>query len=526
MKRFLNVFWKPSLAILAYPILLALVLEVLIQGKGFSIAYNLLENIVFGTLVFLAINQLPTIKFGKQIANILIISFYLILIIETALFLLFQTRFNASYIYVILNTNFTEVKEFSSVYYQYNLLWLVLFLLPLLPIFSKRIYKRVKIKSVGLLSSLVLIGLLLSVLKFSELIVYNLPYITIKSFSQYQDQLDSINNFKEREELITATTVTDNETIVVVIGESATRKHLGIYGYKRNTTPGFEKLSDSLVVYKNVISSHVYTTGSMFDIFTLSNYEKPNTSTPLISFIKNAGYRVFWLSNQRPVGFHDNLVSRLASAADESIFLNYNDYRNNTSYDEVLIPKLKEKLLVKDKKVIFVHLAGNHYSYDKRYPKDFDKFSSEKPSKKNKIIDTYDNAILYTDFVVSEMLHNVQTKTTKSAFIYFSDHGEEVYDTVDFFGHFEDKPTSTMYEVPFLVYVSHDFEKPEDFQIDESRAYMLDDFPHSLTHLMGIESESLKKSRSIFSSQFLPRKRYIKNGLDFKTLKIKENKIP
>ena len=357
----------------------------------------------------------------------------------------------------------------------------------------------------------------------SELIVYNLPYVTIKSYSQYQNQVNSINTFKDQENDIATNVVTENDAIVVVIGESATSKHHGIYDYYRETTPRLKKLSDSLLIYRNVISSHVYTTGSIYDIFTLSNYENPEESTSLISFIKNAGYKVYWLSNQRPVGFHDNLVSRLASAADESMFLNYNDYRHKTSYDEVLLPKLKEKLSNDGKKVIFLHITGNHYAYDKRYPKEFNTFSSKEKTKKNKIIDTYDNAILYTDFIVSEMIKIVQQEELKSALLYFSDHGEEVYDTVDFFGHFEDKPTTSMYEVPFLVYMSSDFEKPLDFEYDENRAYMLDDFPHSLTHFMGIESELLKKNRSVFSSQFKTRKRIIQDSLDFDLFKLKEN---
>ncbi|MCP4971094.1 MAG: sulfatase-like hydrolase/transferase [Arcobacter sp.] len=524
MKRYLNVYWKTCFALLAYPIILAFILEISIQGIGYSVFQNLIENILFAVLIFLAINQLSGIKFGKKIANILIIFFYLILIIETGLFLLFQTRFNASYIYVILNTNYNEVKEFSSVYYNYNLFWLLLFLVPLLSVFSKKIYKQVKANTINLIGSLILIVFVLSVLKFSELIIYNLPYIAVKSYGQYQDQVNSINTFKDQEEYFDTKLVTENETIVVVIGESATSKHMGIYGYHRETTPRFSKLSDSLIVYNDVISSHAYTTGSIYDIFTLSNYENPKKSTPLISFIKNAGYKVFWLSSQRPIGFHDNLVSRLASAADESLFLNYNDYLNKTPYDEVLLPKLKEKLTIEGKKVIFVNITGNHYAYEKRYPKEFDKFSSDNNTKKSKIIDTYDNAILYTDFVVSEMIKTVQQEELKSALIYFSDHGEEVYDTSDFFGHFEDKPTSTMYEVPFLVYMSPSFERPLDFTIDESRAYMLDDFPHSLTHFMGIESDLLKKERSIFSDKFKARKRIIQDSLDFNTFKLLNKK--
>ncbi|MFC4721530.1 phosphoethanolamine transferase [Geojedonia litorea] len=369
-----------------------------------------------------------------------------------------------------------------------------------------------------------MIIIFLGVLKFAHLVDWNLPYVTLKSYVQYQNQVKSFNDFNNEEKIIQTKVHTDNDVIVIILGESATRKHMGIYGYPRETTPNLNRRSDSLIVYRNVISSHVYTTESIYDILTLSNYERPQASNSLLDYLKNSGYKVYWLSNQRPVGFHDNLVSRLASAADESFFLSYNDFRHVTLLDEVLLPKLNDRLSHHGKKVIFIHLIGNHYAYDKRYPEQFAKFTSEEMNKKNKFIDSYDNSILYNDFIVSEIIKAVDLKAQKSAVIYLSDHGEEVYDIADFFGHFADKPTSSMYEVPFLVFMSETFQKPDDFVIDESRAYMLDDFPHSLTHFMGIESELLDKDRSIFSASFKERKRMVHDSLQFETFKLNENR--
>lgn len=523
-KNYLNLYWKQSTILLGYPLVLAFILEITVREIGYSTFLNLIENILFAIIILLVINKLAGLKFGKKLANFIIITYYAILFVETGLYLLFQTRFNAAYIYIVLNTNYIEIKEFSSVYYERNIIWLLLFFIPLLSFFPKKIYKRAKAKSNSLVFSSVFILIILGFLKYSKLIDWNLPYVTVKSYVQYQKQMNVFDEFNKEEKNIQIKLVTQNDVIVVVIGESTTRRHMNIYGYQRKTTPRLKELSDSLAIYKNVISSHVYTTASIFNIFTLSNYENPNAPNTLIDYLKNAGYQVFWLSNHRPVGFYDNLVSRLASAADESFFLSFNDFRHNTLYDEVLIPKLNERLSKKGKKVIFMHLIGNHYAYKKRYPKIFSEFTSKEKNSKNEIIDTYDNAILYNDFIVSEIIKTVNQKAQKSAVIYFSDHGEEVYDIVDFFGHFQDKPTSTMYEVPFLVYMSPTFEKPNDFIIDESRRYMLDDFPHSLTHFMGIESELLKKSRSIFSTNFQTRKRIIQDSLDFESFKLNENK--
>ncbi|WP_299112989.1 phosphoethanolamine transferase [uncultured Winogradskyella sp.] len=524
MREYFNIYLKPSVAILLYPVLLSLMLEIIIHEIEFSTFLNLAENILFAVVVLIMVNLLSYFKYGKTLANFIIGAFYLMLIIETGLYLLFQTRFNASYIYVILNTNYNEVREFSIVYYNKNLFWLLLFFVPLFPFFKGKIFKKVNSISKKLRPNFIAIIIILAILKFSGLIVYNLSYITIKSYVQYNEQIESINASINSKNNLKTELVTDNDVVVVVIGESASRKHMEIYGYSRNTNPNLKALSDSLVVYNNVISSHAYTTGSIKDIFTLSNYETPNAANTLINYVKSAGFRVVWLSNHRAVGVHDNLVSRLASSSDETLFLNYNDFRKNTLHDEVLLPKIKNKLSEKGKKVIFVHLVGSHYAYNKRYPDSFIKFSSAEENKKDEIIDTYDNSILYTDFILSEIIDSVKNINQKSAVLYFSDHGEEVYDVANYFGHFEDKPTSSMYEVPFFVYMSPTFERPEGFVVDESRPYMLDDFPHSFAHLIGIESDSLSKSRSIFSDNFKARKRIIQENIDFDEFKSIENK--
>ena len=524
MKNFLNIRWKSSIILLFFPVFLAITFEVFIQEVNFTTFPNFVENILFGVLFLVLINTLLCFGLPKKAISLLIVTYYLIFIFETGLYLLFQTRMNAAYLHVVLNTNYQEVREFSGVYFEKNLYWLILFILPLFKFFPKKIFRTSKFNAYQLMLGTVILLFLVIVFKLNNLGKWNLPYITVKSFIQYKQQIDVINKYKESSRDIVVKSTLDNETIVVVVGESTTRNHMEIYGYKRATTPQLKILSDSLIIYKDVISSHVYTTASISDIFTLSNYETSGNKYSLIDFIKKSGYKVSWLSNQRAVGVNDNLVSRLASSAHETMFLSYNDFRHVTLHDEVLLEKLSDKLKFRDRKVIFLHLIGTHYDYSKRYPDDFSKFNSENNSKQNVIIDTYDNAVLYNDYIVSEVIKLVSKTSQKSAVIYFSDHGEEVYDTVDYFGHFDDKPTPAMYEIPFLVYLSKDYIKPKDFVIDTSRKYMLDDFPHSLSHLIGIEGDLLETNRSIFSTKFDERKRVIRDSLDFDVFKRKQTK--
>lgn len=519
MKHFLNKKYRPSIVLVFFPVILSFLLESIVQEINFTSFPNFIENFLFAIVFFLIINLFITLKVYKKLIVFFLIIYYLVFFIESGLYLLFQTRMNAAYLYVVLNTNFHEVREFSDVYFENNLYWLLLFFIPLLNFFPKQIFRKPQFKLKQTVLNCFIILVVAVIFKIYNFGKWNLPYTSIKSYLQYKQQIDNINKYKEENKNITVNRIADNKTIVVVVGESTTRNHMEIYGYHRATTPRLKALSDSLIVYKDIISSHVYTTASMFDIFTLSNYETPKNSHSLLSYLKKSDYKVFWLSNQRPVGLNDNLVSRLASTADESVFLSYNDFRHITLHDEILLEKLKEKLKYQQRKVIFLHLIGTHYDYSKRYPDSYSIFYSEDNTKENKLIDTYDNAVLYNDYIVSQVIKLVSKASKKSAVIYFSDHGEEVYDTADYFGHFDDKPTPAMYEIPFCLYLSKDFEKPDDFIVDTSRKYMLDDFSHSLTHLIGIQSEFLETNRSVFSKKFRERQRIIKDSIDFDTFK-------
>ncbi len=503
------------------PVFLAFFLEASAEGiMSYGILPNFFENVLFTVVIFLCAQQFITFYRYNFVIHILILSHYVALIVEVGLYLLFQIRMNAAYVHVVLNTNLEEASEFTNVYFQSRLFWLVLFVVPIGLFFSKQQKLSIRFDMKRTLKALIICLLIAGAFRFFHLGKWNLPFISTKSYFEYRAQIKAINEFKNKTINLEVETLSANKTVVVIVGESTGRQHMSLYGYKNKTTPKLEALSDSLLVYNDVISSNVYTTGSMYDILTLSNYEDPEQSIPLFSYLKAANYKVFWLSNQRAVGFNDNMISRLAALADESVFLSHNDFRNKTLYDAVLLDKLEEKLKVEEKKIIFLHLIGTHYDYSKRYPDTFSIFDTEHDTPKARIVATYDNAILYNDFIVSEVINKTKYKE-KSAVLYFSDHGEEVFDKANYFGHFQNKPTVAMYEIPFLVYLSKDFESPKDFVIDVSRKYMLDDMPHSLMHLMGIKSELLKDSRSIFSAKFEDRKRMINKGLEFDDFKSK-----
>lgn len=63
----------------------------------------------------------------------------------------------------------------------------------------------------------------------------------------------------------------------------------------------------------------------------------------------------------------------------------------------------------------------------------------------------YDNANLYNDHVVASLIKDFKAADPNGFPVYFSDHGEEVYDTPPHKtqGRNEDNPTRHMYTIPF-----------------------------------------------------------------------------
>lgn len=549
---------KYSYLFLLYPIVVLSIVVTSNTGKSFTP-----ERIIFlHLLLYFGAYFFTNKKLSILYVRFIYITTLLMAFFEAAYVSIYKERITTSTAFILLETNFSETKEYLYEYFTPGIFLLALiFLIPSVFILIgvkkaiqqytfKNAFKAIFIDIrtlVIFIESLWLktqhkawkkwlIGVVLLVLGTviylkSNHHKYHAAFQLFSGYEKYQQEVEKYKAFfSDSEKSSYLKTVQknkndDKETLIITIGESTTKHHLGIYGYHRNTTPNLAKINDELVVFNDVISPHTHTIPALEKVLTFGTTNNPSDKElgSLVQLVKAAGYKTYWISNQIPVGINETMVTMLSKAADYSYFTNLGGEKELHSLDERVLPIIKKALSDKSaKKVIFVHLLGTHTQYKNRYPKSFNQFK-DVPStpfgtqQAFDAINQYDNAVLYNDFVISEIISLLKSNATpneKQQMIYFSDHGEDVYQTVDFNGHSESIGSYPMFEIPF-VFWSNNKNELKKYKPFADRKYMTDDFIYSVADLLNITFEGMKNENSIFHPTFQTKQRIVKQHIDF-----------
>ncbi|OEJ98983.1 hypothetical protein A8C32_07315 [Flavivirga aquatica] len=518
-------------------IIVAFIFECIFNQIALNIIYNLIENIFFAiTLIcplYLFTNN-NNKRFSIYYFAFSFLIFSISIYFETVYYYLFKTPFSASAIFVALDSNLEETKEFIDFYVDIpiSLFTFLIFVITSIVIF--------RINKISLINTVVkninrfkVMGLLIGILiflKFSKLIVFNVPYLMVKSNIEYYIESKKLGDYKENKNgdfhnIYKRPSKEEQEVFVIIVGESTSRTHLGLYNYYRETTPELIKRKEELLIYKDVISPHAFTVGALTKILTLGNYENPEkiSEGSIIQLINSVGYETYWLSNQRPIGPYESMITKISLSAKNYKFLTTTIAGNSKVLDGELLNEFNEVINndVK-KKVIFIHLMGTHHHYKNRYPEEFNQFHEEpvtdfRSEENFTKINHYDNAILYNDFLVSSVIKKLDSLNTKSFALYFSDHGEEMFDDINMAGHNEDIYSQKMFEIPFFVWQSKKYKKEKKIPFVEDRKYMIDDLFHSIADLLDIKANEVEYTRSIFNEHFKERKRVVKDTVNYDT---------
>ncbi len=521
---FKGVFWLVALA-LAVPLV-----GLCINYEAFSL------RMIWLPVLWVAVLLLPYVLLQKR---------FLYVAVATLLFIdgfvnlfhwcILKCPLNASSIFVFMNTNYSEATEFMTVKMTPLLLLLVpyvlLFVLTLKHIPDLAFRKKSEIivwSALWLFVALFFAENMISG-RFLRLCVPDVERALVSFYVESK----AYKNLKKRDlyDVNAQMTTSDSTLVVVVIGESCNRNHMGIYGYHRPTTPRLASRND-IWVFDNVISANSNTLSSVMLFLTENNmdFQRPMDSCiHIFDVLHTTPYKSYWLSNQSPIGLWDNGVSNLASNADVVSFVNVMssssmESTQMASFDQKLFEPLGKALSENEKhKVVFLHLMGCHTQYNRRYPRGFAHFKGAK-DKRGKVVDAYDNAIYYSDFVVDSVfstlaVYSQQHPKVRISALYFSDHGENVYDEGDYCGHdYSGKIPHANVEIPFVLWFSESQQaslQSENVCLEQRlhAPYMIDDLFHTLMDLAAVRASCFDDRRSLVNKGFdASRKRILEDG--------------
>lgn len=225
------------------------------------------------------------------------------------------------------------------------------------------------------------------------------------------------------------------ELMVMVVGETARADRFSLNGYHKETNPMLTK--QGVVSLSNVSSCGTSTSVSVPCMFSALGRKEYDKETALnqqnaLDVLAAHGVKILWRDNN-------------SDSKGVATRLKVEDFRTPTlnpacegeCRDIGMLTGLAQYIEARKGKDILIvfHQMGNHGpEYYKRYPKEFEKFKPVcttgelKDCSQEEIDNSYDNAVLYTDYFLSKVIDFLKKydDDRATAMLYVSDHGESL----------------------------------------------------------------------------------------------------
>lgn len=513
--------------------------QAIIYFSGIADFFGLTQALIMSLLWLVPVMLFP--GSGKLIAGITGVVLWTSSLFSMGYLALYHQDFSQSVIFIIFESNWAESSEFLHSYFA----WWMLPALAVYTLIPWLIWRRLQPVGGTPVTRLLLtfaIGLAVCWPMLDRVIInkgsladgFNrqadsmepvAPWQLVMGYIKYRQALSNAENRllasdKPPLEGLVDSNAETPSTLVLVIGESTNSRRMGIYNYYRDTTPRLKAMSDELLVFDQVYAPRPYTVESLAQALSFADQLQPKLyleKPTLVDVMKQAGYRTYWITNQQTQTQRNTLLTTFSKQADEQVYLNNNRSQNSAQYDEVVFRPFEDFLnRPESKKFILVHLIGTHRAYRYRYPESFKIFDDNedlppwvRKKRQRREYNEYDNSVLYNDFVVATLIERMKKSAQNGYLVYFSDHGEEVYDYPYhlFAGREESAPTPAMYSVPFLVWRSESWKRNNRIDIPYDmthRMYSLSDFFHTWMDLAGIRFSGFDPVKSVINRQYTP----------------------
>ncbi|MGM9697544.1 MAG: nicotinate (nicotinamide) nucleotide adenylyltransferase [Prevotella sp.] len=342
--------------------------------------------------------------------------------------------------------------------------------------------------------------------------------------------------------------------IVFIMGESYNKHHSQLYGYNYETTPLQLKRKErgELTVFSDVVSCWNLTSFVFKNVFSLHAVGDSGEwcDYPLFPEVfRKAGYNVTFITNQfLPQAkeaiydfsggfFLNNPILSEAQFDVRNSKLHRLDGGMIIEYDR-LKDSIPNRKLTGDNRLTIIHLMGQHTTYGYRYPKEYKRYHAKdydwpSLSHKNKmILADYDNATLYNDYIIDELLKRWEDEDV--VVVHMSDHGEEAFgDGMPIFGRqhsaeVDYRLAHEEFEVPFWIWCSKKYRRNHPDVVKCIKAakdlpFMTDNLPHLLLYLAGIRCPDYRSDYNPLEEDYnVERPRILKGQVDYNKLKIEE----
>ncbi|HCD8032109.1 TPA: phosphoethanolamine transferase EptA [Klebsiella aerogenes] len=291
---------------------------------------------------------------------------------------------------------------------------------------------------------------------------------------------------------------------IVVLGETSRAENFSLGGYDRETNPRLKQ--DDVVYFPKTTSCGTATAVSvpcMFSNMPRAHYDEElaHHQEGVLDILQRAGIQVLWNDND---GGCKGACDRVPHQNVTNLNLS-GECIDGECYDDVLFHNLDSYIdNLQQDGIIVLHAIGSHGpTYYNRYPAEFKKFTPTcdtneiQSCTQKQLTNTYDNTILYVDYVVDKAIKLLQSKQDRftTSLVYLSDHGESLgEDGVYLHGLPYSIAPDTQKHVPMLLWLSPDYQQRYGVssqclqQQAKTNDYSQDNLFSTLLGLLGVDT--------------------------------------
>ncbi|WP_249022133.1 MULTISPECIES: phosphoethanolamine transferase EptA [Kluyvera] len=303
---------------------------------------------------------------------------------------------------------------------------------------------------------------------------------------------------------------------IIVLGETSRAANFSLGGYDRDTNPLLAK--DNVVYFPKTTSCGTATAVSvpcMFSNMPRARYDESlaHHQEGLLDIIQRAGIQVLWNDND---GGCKGACDRVPHQ-DMTAMKLPGQCIDGECYDDVLFHDLEKTIdSMQGDGVIVLHTIGSHGpTYYNRYPPQFRRFtptcdtSEIQSCSQEQLKNTYDNTILYIDYIVDKAINLLQSKQDKftTSLVYLSDHGESLGENgVYLHGLPYSIAPETQKHVPMLLWLSDDYQKRYGVNYDclqkqaKENDYSQDNLFSTVLGMTGVETKEYHAADDILAT--------------------------